>query len=163
LALLLVLGKPPTLRRADAMDNLKMARQGTSFTQGDISLAWGFGDNAVHEVIRLPEAERVGNIRSRIAAGYIVETDDPVTDVFVPHYTAPVFNDPLIIRLSAPAEDGDGITFNADTGLFDPSPKAANISLIEVPENATAEDLATAFNDLREVLIEADLMEADPS
>lgn len=139
------------------MDNLRMARQGSSYTEGDVSFAWGFGDSAVREVIRNPLGERSGRIRARIAAGFIEETNDAVT------VTPPRPGRGIPVVLSAIPEDGQSVVFNSDTRQFDPAPRVQNVTAIDLPENATAADIAAAFNDLRVVLIEANLMEPDPS
>jgi hypothetical protein len=145
------------------MDNLAMARQGSSYTEEGLDLAWGLGPGAVREVVFFPPEKRFGRLVARIAAGYILETDESVTPVGYIPSVHPATPSELTIRLSAPAGDGDGLVFNADTGFFDPSPRAANISSISLPDNATAADIAVAFNDLKVVLIEADLMEPDPT
>lgn len=137
----------------------QMAKQGTSFTEGDLSFTWGEGENGVRDVIEIPDSRLYGRLARRIASGFIVETSDPVTVAPEP---APQGQGGFV-RLSAPASDGDGLTFNAETGLFDPVPRAANIGSIDLPENATPADVAEAFNDLRVVLIEANIMEPDPT
>lgn len=142
-------------------NNLTMAVQGTSYTEGDISLAWGSGPGAVREVIHLPPAQRPGRLLARISAGYVVETDLPITEGTIAD--VPIQATGLFIELSAPPSDGQSIVFNADSGLFDPAPKAANIAQIDLPENATPEDVAQAFNDVITVLIDAGQMEPPPS
>lgn len=139
------------------MANLRMARQGTSFTEGDFGIAWGLGPGAVREVVDIPENKRTGRLRGRIASGYIEETDEEPTK---PPSKPPAS---VLIHLSEIPADGQGIVFNSDTNAFDPAPKAAALMPIDLPENATAEDVAQAFNDMIEVLVEANVMESPPS
>lgn len=140
-------------------DNLQMARQGSSFTEGDVSLAWGMGASAVHDVVEIPEPLRSGRLRARIVAGFIEETDRPVTGGGMP----PIVATGLLIELSEIPGNGQGVVFNSETHLFDPAPRVQNITSIDLPDNATAADVAAAFNDLRVVLIEAQIMDPDPS
>lgn len=60
-------------------DNLRMAREGTIFTNPVLQLVWPRGKKP--RVVALPEARRNTAVRTAIAKGYLVETDEPVTEV----------------------------------------------------------------------------------
>ena len=60
------------------MPNYQMARPGHHFSEGSISLSWGFGGRA-SDVISVPLAGQSMRFKQRVLAGMIVLTKDPVT------------------------------------------------------------------------------------
>lgn len=93
-------------------DNLKMAVEGTQFSDGAISIAWATGRDS-SEVVAVPPSERTSRLLDAIHAGTVVETTDPVTEY-------PSGTPSLFVRLSEAFANGQVPTYNESTGLFDP-------------------------------------------
>lgn len=112
-------------------DNIRMAAEGTTFSDGTINVSWGIGGDP--EVVAAPPASRSARLVAAIQAGAVVETTDDVTELPA---AAPAVT---YVRMVGTPAAGEVPVWNDAEGVFEPGTAGADEAAVQALIDASLE------------------------